>query len=216
MKNIFFALFFTFFSLSATAAKAQNEGKTKFITFDISPVAYKGDLGNAYSQWGRAFGVSYHVLKAGKFSRGFSFLAGKISGSDISFQAEGDVAPNRSFSTSFYSAQYDLHYNFFKSDNFHAYAGAGAGMFFFTVKDDSGNKLSSQLNTRKKGEDYANISLFLPVKIGGNYYFDNGFGLGFQAGLLNPFTKYLDNIAALGKNKRDNILFAKISLVFKM
>ncbi len=216
MKNYFYAIFFCFLFVAAAEAVGQDKEKTKYITLDIAPVAYKGDLGNAYSQWDRAFGVSYHVLKAGKFSRGFGFLAGKIRGNDLNFQADGNIVPNRSFSTSFYSGQYDFHYNFLRNDNFIAYAGASVGLLFFNVKDDAGNKLSTQLNTRKKGEDYANMTFFMPIKAGAMYQFDNGIGLGFQAGFLNPFTKYLDNIAFLGKNRRDNILFAKFSRVFEL
>jgi hypothetical protein len=143
---------------------------------------------------------------------------GNISGNDISFNAsaESKTVVNNSFNTNFITAHFDLNYHFYRSENLTFYAGIGAGLMRFMVKDDNGNNLNTQLNSRKRGEDYSNIVLSLPFRLGGIYSFNNGLALGFQTGFLNPMTKYLDNIGELGGNKQDNILYTKFSVLVKI
>lgn len=217
--KVFYLLFVFFTCIGSFRAAAQDtlllSSKIKVLSFDLMPVGYAGDL-SSFTQWGSGFGVSLHTLKDKKLSRGVAFMTGNLRGNNPDFITETEAVPNRSFQTRFFALHYDWHYNFIKTDNFNLFAGAGIGLMYFVVKDDSGKRLSSQFGTRNKGEDYANLTLVLPVKIGADYFFENGIGVGFRVGLLNPRTKYLDNIGELGKNKRDNALFAKFCLQFRL
>lgn len=191
---------------------------TKLIEFGVIPVGYKGDLGNAYHQWNNAYSLGIRFTSNPKWQKSASVMWGNISGNDISFNAsaESKTVVNNSFNTNFITAHFDLNYHFYRSENLTFYAGIGAGLMRFMVKDDNGNNLNTQLNSRKRGEDYSNIVLSLPFRLGGIYSFNNGLALGFQTGFLNPMTKYLDNIGELGGNKQDNILYTKFSVLVKI
>jgi hypothetical protein len=102
---------------------------------------------------------------------------------------------------------YEIRINILKKESFCFYVSPGISLLRFDSKDEFKNSYSNQFATRAKGEEYSNISLMLPVKVGGTYYLTNGYGIGMDAGFLNPLTDYIDNISQWGnKTKKDNLL----------
>ena len=190
----------------------------KLIEFAVMPVAYRGDLGNAYHQWNKAFSIGIRFKIKPKWHKSASIMWGNISGNDNNFipSSESTAIVNKSFQTSFITAHLDINYHFFRRENFICYVGMGAGLIRFIVKDENGNNLNEQYNSRKRNEGYSNTVSSFPFRLGAIYSLNNGFSLGFQTGFLNPMTKYLDNIGELGGNKQDNILYTKFSVLLKI
>jgi hypothetical protein len=53
----------------------------------------------------------------------------------------------------------------------------------------------------------------LPTQVGAIYLLPNQWGIGIQAGLLNPLTDYLDNIKELGnRSGNDNVMQTRLLL----
>ncbi|WP_051203799.1 hypothetical protein [Hugenholtzia roseola] len=208
----------TFFSLSAQRDNLQKDSIQKvqnpkhlhaFVA--LAPLGYKGDLGNPYHKWDRALWLGIQKRKAGKRLQTQAQIGiGRISGSDAFFRPDlpdsSGLNPNRSFQTSLLALQIGGQYVFLETEQLRLSAGLGLGLLRFSPKDEAGNLLVEQNGTRFFTEDYANTTLYLPIEMNLQYHFKNRMAFGFSAGFLNPFTKYLDNIALLGNDKNDNIL----------
>jgi hypothetical protein len=203
----------TFFSLSAqndSAQKIQNPKQLQVFA-SLAPLGYKGDLGSPYHKWDRGFWFGIQKRKTGKRLQMQAQLGvGRITGSDTFFRPDlpdsSGLNPNRSFQTSLLALQVGAQYVFLETAHLRLSAGLGLGLMRFSPKDESGNLLAEQGSTRFFTEDYANTTLYLPLEMNLQYHFENRMAFGFSAGFLNPFTKYLDNIALLGNDKNDNIL----------
>jgi hypothetical protein len=179
----------------------------------VSPLAYKGDLGKNYSQWDRGFWLMIEKMPSmdKKLSLQVQIGRGRISGSDAFFtpnlNTESNVAPNRYFQTTLTNLQIGLNYAIVVQPTWNVRAGAGIGLLNFVPQNSQG-RLVEQSQTRFFLEDYAQTTLMLPLEINSTYFFSNQMTVGMSIGLLNPMTKYLDNIAQLGNNRRDNVLRA--------
>ncbi|UII29380.1 hypothetical protein LVD15_13400 [Fulvivirga maritima] len=169
--------------------------------------AYNGDL-SQYDQYGALFHIGLQLNKNRKFNGNFNLGIGSVRGENSQFRLNDNLeaTPNRYFKTSYLFINYDLHYNIIKKEQVIVYISQGIGLFRFNPKDEDGNNLSDQSNTRNSDETYSNLTLMLPTSVGAIYFLPNEWGVGFQAGLLNTMTNYIDNISELGDGGNDNIL----------
>ncbi|MCC5944466.1 MAG: hypothetical protein JJT94_05985 [Bernardetiaceae bacterium] len=201
--------------------QAQEEPPKLFLELGMSADAYRGDLQNRFRSWGRTFHIGAVWNKDALIAPATSLSIGRIQGSNHLFNAsmpdslllEG-TQPNRSFYTNFVALQAELRIQFLRHERYTLYIAPGIGLLNFTPRDDNGNALADQNNTRNFTEIYNSNAIMLPIRIGGHYIFENGFGFAANMGFLNPFTDYLDNISELGNpDRRDQVLSMKFSLL---
>lgn len=172
--------------------------------------AYNGDL-EGKKKYTSSFHLGLQLNKKRKLNGNFNIGAGILNGEDRNFTFDSNQtplpSPNRFFKTSFFYVNYDLHYNIIKKQNFIAYISQGIGLIRFSPKDDEGNDLADQPETRAEEETYRQESLMLPTSIGMIYLLPNQYGVSLQAGFYNTLTDYLDNISTLGDSgNNDNVL----------
>lgn len=207
MKNLASLLAFIF--LSATAY-SQSDSIPKFIEAGIAPVSYKGDLSPGYSSWGNSYHIGFRFNTRKRLNGHLNFMFGKFSSSNP-FLDQINSSPNTFFKTSFIALQYDLQLYIIKNSWMGFYLSPGVGFLRYIPKDSEGNRLIDDPKTRNKNEEYGSITFMLPLQAGLSFFLPTGQGLGLQAGWVNSFSDYLDNISQLGKvKKKDNLLMYRI------
>jgi hypothetical protein len=221
---LLFILTFTAFGASAQFKGFKPKKKEKELPeainlayIGISSNGYAGDL-NVYDKWASALHMGFKLNHRTHLNGNVNFSIGNITGQDPYFvngnpEFTGkDYSPSKYFNTSVITANYDLHLNIIKKQNLIVYLSQGIGIIRFNPKDEFGNPLQKQPQTRVPGEVYGNTAIMLPTNLGFIYFFPNRFGAGIQAGFLNTQTDYLDNISLLGPNDRnDNVLQVRFS-----
>ena len=176
----------------------------------ISHNAYRGDLGNGYQSGGLAVNLSYIFSHSKKLHGGLHAALGTFSGYELSgtspdFGAE--VLPNTYFRSSFVSVHYSLQYDIIRRERWLLHVRQGLGIMRFNPKDEFGNALPDNPETRAENENYGTAAAVFPMQAGINYYLPNRLGIVLKVGWLNTTTDYLDNISQLGdKANNDNVL----------
>lgn len=196
-------------------AWASGQSPNSYIQVGISPVAYKGDLGRSFSKWRMNVNVGLLFNKKDKLNGSAQIAIGSVTGQsdDRYIGGSSDITPNSFFKTNFIAINYELHYNLIRNEFWKIYIGQGIGFMHFTPKDQYGEKLSDQYETREEGESYGSIAIIFPTKLGVIYFFPNNYGLGFETGFYNTLTDYIDNVSVWGgKEGYDNIWYFKFSL----
>ncbi len=202
--------------LSSTTAYAQNVDK--YILTGANTNSYKGDMGS-FEQWNAGLQVGVQFNKKKKINGAIHLVFGSISDDQAriqSTQLSQQLVPNSYFKSTFFSINYEAHYNLIKTSKWLLFISQGFGFIRYTPKDEFGEKLEDQPFTRSEQETYRNSSLMLPSSLGAVYFLHNGIGLGIQTTFSNPLTDYLDNIAELGSSGNDNIFSARFSLLFPL
>ncbi len=184
------------------------------------PASYRGDLAPSYQKWGGLFGLALKFNRHRWVNPVVDFSFGRVSGQNPDFPARlpldlqpAEGTPNRFFSSTLVNASFGLHFNLLKTERYQLYLSQSLGFTRFSPRDDRGNPLADQLNTRAFDETLPTTGLILPTGLGGAYFFPNGFGLGAEVGWLNPRTDYLDNLGQLGNPEapRDNVLRLRVN-----
>ena len=94
-----------------------------------------------------------------------------------------------------------------KKERYILYLSQGLGLLRYKPEDDLGRPLQERYESRPLNETYGNSTIMLPSKLGALYLLPNQWGIGLEAGYLNPLTDYLDNISQWGnKEGNDNVL----------
>lgn len=204
-------------SLFALNISAQDSLKIKKrdLFIGVGMTSYKGDLGSGYSSPALMGVVGIKLNNQKRLNGNLNFSFGSVSGQQLDYKYEGDseATPNSYFNTSLIAFNYDLQFNIFDREKFKLYFSQGIGFARFNVKDEFGNSLKDQSNTRAFGEDYGNITVFLPTLLGFKYILPNDFGIGIQGGFYNLMTDYIDNISQWGnKSGNDNLLSVRFQL----
>ncbi len=202
-----------FLLLQVTWVYGQN--RNSYIQVGISPVAYRGDLGNGFSKWRMNVNLGLLFNKKDRVNGSAQIAIGSVTGQSDDREIGGspDITPNSYFKTNFVAVNYELHYNIIRNEFLKFYIGQGFGFMHFTPKDQYGENLREQYETREEGESYGSIAVIFPTKLGAIYFLPNDFGLGFETGLYNSLTDYIDNISAWGdKGGLDNMWYFKFSL----
>ncbi len=206
------------FLIATLPVLAQTTGMpTRFIELGVSTNSYKGDLSHSYSQWANGVHAGILFNKKKRINGHFNLMIGRAVAQNPNYffddGSDPQPTPNKFAKINLFTFHYDLHLNLLKQKGFIVYLYQGIGLTRFDPRDTENKKLQDQLNTRAQGESYSNITLFLPHGIGAMYVSKPGFGVGFQAGFLNPMSDYLDNVSEWGdRTKRDNILSYKMTV----
>lgn len=188
---------------------AEAQQPSSFLYGGFGMNQYRGDLQSAYSAYTGSFMLGLQLNRSKRLNGSFGLSYGQISGENSRYLFSGDAEanPNRFFSSSLITAQYDLHVNILKKKSYILYLSQGIGLARFKPEDELGNPLQERFTTRAASETYGNSSIMLPSKLGFIYLLPHHWGLGLEAGYLNPMTDYLDNIGQWGNKKgNDNVL----------
>ncbi len=191
------------------------QAPSKFVYGGFAATSYKGDL-SGFEKWSSSFHIGLKFNKKHRLNGNINIGFGNVTGQNPNYQfatEQGLTSPNRFFKTNFFSLNYDLHINIIKKNNLIVYASPGIGLIIYNPEDQFFNKLIDQPSTREEGEDYTSSAIMLPIQLGIIYFLPNQFGVGFNIGLLNTQTDYLDNISIWGsKSGNDNMMWAKFSV----
>ncbi len=187
---------------------------TKLVYGGIAATSYKGDL-SGYEKWSSSFHLGLKLNQNHRINSNFNLAFGNVTGQNVNYEFLVDqipTTPNRFFKTTFFSINYDLQVNIIKKKNIILYLSQGLGFSFFDPEDQFFNKLIDQEGTREEGETYSTTALMLPTQIGVIYFLPNYYGFGFNLGILNIQSDYLDNISNWSVNTgNDNVIWAKFS-----
>ena len=170
---------------------------------------YLGDLSTTPARYTGSLQLGVQLNRKKRLNGSLGISYGTITGQNSHYVYEGqeDATPNRFFSSTVFTIQYDLHLNILKKENYMLYLSQGFGLLRYQPQDDLDRSLQERFETRAANESYGNSSVMLPTNIGFIYLLPNKWGLGLQAGYLNPLTDYLDNIGQWGnKSGNDNLL----------
>ncbi|WP_152425173.1 hypothetical protein [Nafulsella turpanensis] len=193
--------------ISSLAAEAQQPRSFLYGGFAMNQ--FSGDLQADYNAYTGSFLVGVQLNRSKRLNGSFGISYGKISSenSEYRFSPDPTASPNRFFSSSLFTIQYELHVNMLKKENYILYLSQGIGLARYKPEDDLGNSLLNRYTTRAPNETYGNSSIMLPSRLGFMYLLPNAWGLGLEAGYLNTLTDYLDNIGQWGNRKgNDNVL----------
>lgn len=204
--------------MPAPAATDAAKRPPRYLEIGVSANAYRGDLTKSYEKWSSAVQVGLLFNRRERLNGHLNLAIGTLTGQNPDYVFDGQPGtvptPNRFFSTSFFTLNYDLHFNIIKTDRWIAYVSQGVGIVRFRPKDDLGGALQENLATRPPDETYNNVSIVLPSQAGVTYFFGNGYGVGMRSGWLNPQTDYLDNISRWGnRTRKDNALWVKFQFL---
>jgi hypothetical protein len=196
-------------SLFSVCTLAQSNSYKSFLNIGFGGTSYKGDLVNQYESWSGTFHAGILLNKKKRMNGYFHLMIGSVQGNNPYYVYNQNTlaTPNTYFKTSLFSFGYELRINIIKKDFFNIYISPGIAILRYNPKDQYNVSYSQQFTTRASNENYANISVMLPIKIGANYFTPYGYGIGVDMGFLNPMTDYIDNISQWGNSsKKDNLL----------
>lgn len=215
-RVLFLLIFFATTSVTAWAQRKKSVAPEKYLVLSGSALAFRGDLGQNYTQWNAGWQASVRFNKKKRVNGGFNVGYGQIGG-QIDPKEVSNPPYNSYFKTSLINVNLDFQVNFIKTKVWHLYLSQGFGILRYNPKDEFGEGLQNQNSTRAVNESYGNTSIMLPTQLGVNYYLKNRFGIGTQIGFMNAVTDYLDNVSQLGPNTRnDNVLAIRLCLLIPM
>ena len=204
MRYVCLVIIIVFFN---TITQAQLQSKNIILTLGFGGTSYRGDLTQSFESWGGTFHAGVLFNKKKRVNGFIHLMMGGVRGNNPSYTFSAAATPNHYFKTSLFSVGYELRIHIIKKESYCLFVSPGISILRFNPKDEYNNPYSGQLATRAKGEEYSNIALMLPIKIGGAYYMPNGYGIGMDFGFLNPMTDYIDNISDWGnRKKKDNLM----------
>lgn len=208
MKKLLTILASAFLCINLNTA-LQAQQPLSFIHAGFAMNQFRGDLQAAHPAYTASLQLGLQLNRSKRLNGNLSIGYGTISGQNSQYQFSGDelATPNRFFSSSFLSVQYDLHLNILKKEKYMLYLSQGIGLLRYQPEDDLGRPLQDRYETRPPSETYGNSTVMFPTKLGALYLLPNQWGLGLEAGYLNPLTDYLDNVSQWGnKSGNDNVL----------
>ena len=180
---------------------AFSQAGSEYIIAGPAGLRYFGDLKES-NPWEAGISVGARLFRKPNFNGGLTLTIGKITGENamLTFvDSDGSVfVPNRFFTSTVVSLNYDLTYRIIQRDKYLFYGSAGLGLLRFDPRDQDNASLADQSATRGADESYNTTTLLIPLRTGFIYYLPNELGLELQLSLLNPATDYLDNISDWG------------------
>ena len=181
----------------------------------VGPNVYIGDL----SQWESVdiqAALGFWLHKKERLNGQFLLIAGTTSGQNYQYSPEQGT-PNRYFKSDLVGGQFEARYNFVKKNAWTIFLSQGLGFLRYQPKDELGEALIDNADTRAPGETYGTTTFMLPTSLGVNYLLANDFGLGMQLGFQNVMTDYLDNISQWGtRSGNDNLFFARLQFLIPL
>lgn len=203
-----------FYSHLAFAQTPEKEPVDLYLQVSGSMNAYKGDLSPAYQKWSSAFHIGVVSFRGRWLNPTASLSFGSLTGQKTDYNyLEPPPRANTFFKTNFAQLSLGMRINVVKTDNIVAYLQPNVGVMRFTPRDIRNEKLADKAETRDLGETLPTTTLTFPLNIGAMYRFkESDVAIGAEIGILNPMTKYLDNIGEYGNGNRDNSLQIKLSV----
>jgi hypothetical protein len=211
MKTLFGLLVVLLLPVSEVSGQSDNS----YVQIGMGPESYFGDLRTGSGKWRMQINFGLLFNKKKRLNGSVQLTVGSVTGQSDSREFNGtpDITPNTYFKTNLFALNYELHYNIIRNEFWKIYLGQGFGLMFFTPKDQFGGNLRDQADTREAGESYGSVTVILPTKLGLIYFLPNAYGLGFETGIYNTFSDYIDNVSAWGDHSGyDNIWYFKFSL----
>lgn len=209
MKQCLLFSFLLLFS-SLSFGKDTTQVRKKYLVAGLNAVAYRGSLQSTYARWTPAYQIGLRFEKKKLVNGMASISFGSVIGEDRTYKlpsrANQTLVPVSKFKTRFFSIHYEAQLLLFRYAGFKLFVSQGIGLFRFSVEDWEGNDLGARDRTRNRGEAYSENVLNFPTQIGLQYKFPNSMCLGFQTGILNPATEYLDNMKDLSNNSNSDNL----------
>jgi hypothetical protein len=214
IRKLFFSILFFVFCAYTYAQVAEKPPVKLYLEVGGSMNAYKGDLSPSYQKWSSAFHIGLVSSKNRWLNPTASISIGNLTGqqTDYNYLAPPSKA-NTFFKTNFAQLSLGARLNAIKSDYLTVYVQPNISIMRFTPRDIRNQKLADQAETRALGETLPSTAVAFPISIGAMYCFKaSDIGIGAEVGLLNPLTKYLDNIGDYGNGSTDNSLQIKLSV----
>jgi hypothetical protein len=163
--------------------------------------SYVGDLnadGNALHRFHPGVSISLQFdsekLIAPQLNTGFA----RIVSQNRDLQPVEGVSPNSFVETPFFFVDFRLRARFLREKSFNPYISAGIGLLGYTPRDENGNNLLDNINTRAEGETYGSITAGFPMSVGAELSLSPLIGLGLEYTYRFTSSDYLDNISQLG------------------
>jgi len=220
MKSALVLSMFLFFSGFSQAQNAPKVRK-KFLVVGVNALSYKGSLQNSYARWTPGIQVGLRFQKKKNLNGMLSATFGKVIGEDRTYvkpsRFSDQIQPVSRFQTSVFSLQYEAQFLLFRHKGLRIFTSLGLGLFRYEPQDWDGNSLVEKDRTRNKDESYSKNAIQFPIQFGFQYWFPNEMGLGFQAGWLNPVSKYIDNMSDLANNEvSDNVATIRFQFFYHL
>lgn len=212
MRYVCLFIIIVFFN---TTIQAQLQSKDITLALGFGGTSYRGDLTKHFESWGGTFHAGLLFNKKKRVNGYIHLMVGGVRGNNpaYTFNSSATTTPNNYFKTSLFSFGYELRIHILKKQSYCLYVSPGISILRFNPKDEYNASYSGQFATRAKGEEYSNVSIMFPIRIGGAYYLPGGYGIGMDVGFLNPMTDYIDNISDWGnRNKKDNLMQLNLML----
>jgi hypothetical protein len=215
LKNIWPGYFVFGLFLSLTSI-TQAQQATRLLYLGASANAYRGDLSDDVirAKPGLVAGIRFNGEK--KLNGNIALGIGSVLADNPDYspnEKPENIRVNRYARTSFFNLNLDLQYKVINTESWQLYLSQGFGFFRFKPFNQDDEALQSANSSRLPDESYGNLTVMLPTQVGAIYLLPNQWGIGIQAGLLNPLTDYLDNIKELGnRSGNDNVMQTRLLL----
>ncbi len=171
--------------------------------------AYSGDLNYNGEQLYRFYpGMNFSLLfgKVKLISPQLNMGFGKFVSQNRLLVLDPQYAVNKYVETSFFYADFRLKVRFLRKSRIHPYFSLGPELFNFTPRDEKGNALSDNLESRKEEEIYGSVAFAFPMSLGFDLKLSHVFGLNAEYTFRPTNSDYLDNIGLLGlKSGKDKV-----------
>lgn len=190
------------------------------VGLSLSGTSYIGDMSESHSLLSR-------VNPGGNLSlqtENTAALKFQVNGGFGKFteQFDGDppitaphIEPTTFVETTFFYGDLRLKYRFFPQARIHPYISIGAGILFFTPRDQNGKFLKPRTQTRLEDESYSATVPQIPGTVGIQGKINRNIVLGLEYTYRFVPTDYLDNIGQLGsRNGFDSLHGLHLGLYF--
>lgn len=207
------------FLFMAFQAHAQApEQKPLQIGLGMMGTAYDGDLttnGDALYRFHPGFNFSFQFASEKLISPQLNAGFGRFVNQDRDIASVEGVQPNTFVDTRIFHVDFRLKARFLRDKAVHPYVSAGIGLLGYAPRDEDGNNLLDDLNTRNDGETYGSITASFPLSPGVEIELSPLLMVGLEYTYRPTGSDYLDNISQLGtKSGNDKIQALALSLYF--
>lgn len=199
-------------TLLLCALVSNGQDKTRAFFFGYSANSYSGDL-SGYGRFNNAFNAGVSLNQNRKLSGELNVRIGTIIGESLEV-----ISPvERYVQSTYFSLNYGVNVRLLNWKNkFKINIIPGIGLMRFTPKDFEKNELANQNDSRKRGEEYSNITLILPLKFQFHYEITPLVAISYDLGFLNSRTDYLDNLSELADpSDKDNVMLMNFNVFLR-
>lgn len=188
--------------------------------FGFMGTAYQGDLttqGTQFYRFNPGFNASLQFASQKLITPQVNAGFGKFTAQDRDIPAIDGVQPNTFVQTNFFFVDLRLKVRAFRRHKVNPYASIGIGLLGYTPRDEDGNGLVDNSNTRNPDELYGSITAGFPMSLGIEFHMNPIMSLGLEYTRRGTGTDYLDNIGQLGPAEgNDRLHHLQVTLFFTL